>query len=74
MSQVDISQNARSVMVRPKVPPVRLVVFFLVVLVAAVVLVQTHPTQARPSSGNPTLKTIANIVVHAHHHSARSNQ
>lgn len=61
-------------MVRLKVPPVRVVVFFLVVLVAVLALLQAHMTQARPSSTDRALKTIATIVVHAHHTSAHFSQ
>lgn len=59
-------------MVRFKVPPVRIVVFFLFVVVAAFALMQVHMTQARPVDAG--LKTIANIVVHAQHHTAGASQ
>jgi hypothetical protein len=54
-------------MVRFKVPSVRVVVFFVFVLFAVLALMQAHLTQAQPVHSDAGLKTIANIVVHAHH-------
>jgi hypothetical protein len=74
MSQVDISKNARSLLMsRLKVPSVRIIGFFVIVVVALLLVMQTHLTQAKPEHATPSLKTIANIVVHAHHH-ARATQ
>lgn len=40
---------------------------FLVLLVAMLVVLKGHWTPAQPA-----LKTIASVVVHAHHHAARN--
>jgi ribose/xylose/arabinose/galactoside ABC-type transport system permease subunit len=57
-------------MVRVKVPSTRLLVVFVSALVIAFVLTQSRLTPAQPATGaSPELKTIAHIVVHAHHHS-----
>jgi hypothetical protein len=57
-----------------KVHSVRIVIFFLFVLVGVFALMQTHLTQAQPARIDPTLKTIANIVVHPHHQPAQLNK
>lgn len=56
-------------MVRVKVPSTRLLLVFVLALVIAFVLTQARLTPAQPATGGgPSLKTIANIVVHAHRH------
>jgi hypothetical protein len=61
-------------MVRLKVRPVRLAIFFVVVLIACFAVVQAHLTQAQPERVDSSLKTIAHIVVHAHHKPAQLNK
>ena len=48
----------------------RAIAVFVAVLIAVLVLMQAHLTHAQPSQPHATLKTIANIVVHAHRHHA----
>jgi hypothetical protein len=44
----------------------RILVLALLVLIAAVVVVGAHVAEGK----QPALKTIASIVVHAHHHAS----
>lgn len=61
-------------MIGLKVPRLRIVLFFFVVLLGAFVLIQAHLTQAQPARMDPALKTITHIVVHAHHQPAQLNK
>ena len=55
-------------MVRVKVPSARLLVVFALALLVTFVLTQARLTPAQPAPADRNLKTIANVVVHAHHH------
>jgi hypothetical protein len=54
-------------MTRLKVPSVRIIGFFVLVVLGLFLVMQAHLTQAQPERVDPSLKTIAHIVVHAHH-------
>jgi hypothetical protein len=61
-------------MVRLKIPRVRILVFFLIVLLASFAAVQAHLTEAKPERAGASLKTIAHVIVHAHPKPAQLNK
>jgi hypothetical protein len=51
-----------------KIFSVRVISLFVIGVVTLLLVMQAHLTQAKPEHAKPSLKTIANIVVHAPHH------